>query len=112
MRLGENSYGKAEVRLVRVGRSGATHQLTDLNVSVALAGDLGATHLTGDNADVLPTDTQQNTVFAFAREPGVGEIEEFGQRLARHFVAQNPSVARARVQIEQYGWDRAGEHSF
>jgi urate oxidase len=112
MRLGENSYGKAEVRVVRVGRSGATHQLTDVNVSVALAGDLAATHLTGDNADVLPTDTQKNTVFAFAREAGIGEIEEFGLRLARHFVSQNPSVERARVQVEQYGWDRAGEHSF
>ena len=71
--LATNSYGKSEVRLVRVARDGARHDITDLNVSVALAGDLDATHLTGDNADVLPTDTQKNTVYAFAREYGVGE---------------------------------------
>ena len=53
---------------------------------MALAGDLADTHETGDNRAVLPTDTQKNTVYAFAREHGVGSIEEFGLRLARHFV--------------------------
>jgi urate oxidase len=103
------------VRLVRVSREGGRHDLTDLNVSVALAGDLAATHLTGDNADLLPTDTQKNTVYAFAKEYGVGEIEEFGLRLARHFVDAHPAIHRARVHLEQYGWDRtdpASPHSF
>ncbi len=31
-----------------------------------------AVHLTGDNAAVLPTDTQKNTVYAFAKQHGVG----------------------------------------
>jgi len=110
--LGPNNYGKAEVRLVRVGRDSPVHTLTDLNVSIALAGDLAATHLTGDNSNVLPTDTQKNTVYAFAREYGVGEIEEFGLRLARHFVSSQRSIERARVTIEEYGWQRLGPHSF
>ena len=110
--LGENRYGKAETRLVRVSRDGATHTLTDLNVSVALSGDLAATHLTGDNSGVLPTDTMKNTVYAFAKEHGVGEPEEFGLRLARHFVETQPQVRAARVGIESYGWDRLGPHSF
>ena len=110
--LGPNNYGKAEVRLVRVGREIEGHALTDLNVSVALAGDLADTHETGDNQAVLPTDTQKNTVFAFAREHGVGAIEEFGLRLARHFVSSQPSIHQARVSIEEYGWRRLGPHSF
>jgi urate oxidase len=110
--LGPNNYGKAEVRLVRVGRDGAEHTLTDLNVSVALAGDLTDTHETGDNRAVLPTDTQKNTVYAFAREHGIGPIEAFGLRLARHFVSSQPSISRARVSIEEYGWRRLGPHSF
>ena len=110
--LGPNSYGKAEVRLVRVGRESEGHTLTDLNVSVALAGDLADTHETGDNRAVLPTDTQKNTVYAFAREHGIGAIEEFGLRLARHFVSSQPSIHRARVSIEEYGWRRLGPHSF
>ncbi|HEX2134266.1 MAG TPA: urate oxidase [Actinophytocola sp.] len=105
IRLGANQYGKAETRLVRVDRDPDRHGITDLNVSTALAGDLDATHLTGDNSGVLPTDTQKNTVYAFARD-GVGEPEEFGLRLARHFVHTTPTITRARVHLEQYRWER------
>ncbi|RZS36350.1 urate oxidase [Herbihabitans rhizosphaerae] len=104
--LGPNQYGKAETRLVHVTRDGAVHEIKDLNVSVALGGDMTETHLTGDNAAVLPTDTQKNTVFAFAKEHGVGEIEEFGLRLATHFVDSQPSIHTARVHIEEYTWER------
>jgi urate oxidase len=108
--LGDNQYGKAEVRLVRVDR-GAQHHITDLNVTTTLAGDLTGTHLTGDNSGVLPTDSQKNTVYAFARE-GIGEIEAFALRLAEHFVATTPTIHRARVKIEQYTWERQADHSF
>ncbi|MEU4558064.1 factor-independent urate hydroxylase [Actinoplanes sp. NPDC023936] len=110
--LGPNRYGKAETRLVRVTRDGDTHGLLDLNVSVALAGDLAATHATGDNSTVLPTDTMKNTVYAFAKKHGVGEPESFALLLGRHFVASQPQVARATVSIEAYAWDRLGPHSF
>lgn len=113
LELGDNQYGKAECRLVRVDRGGETHVVTDLNVTTTLAGDLAATHLTGDNSGVLPTDTQKNTVYAFARD-GVGQIEDFALRLVRHFVDTAPTITRARVRIEQYSWDRipATGHSF
>jgi urate oxidase len=117
LQLGNNQYGKAEVRLVRVDRGADRHTITDLNVTTTLAGDLEATHHTGDNSGVLPTDTQKNTVYAFARD-GVGEIEDFALRLARHFVDTTPTITRAKVHIEQYRWERltvAGEpahHSF
>lgn len=111
IRLGDNQYGKAETRLVRVDRHDDGHEVTDLNVSTALSGDLAATHLTGDNAGVLPTDTQKNTVYAFARD-GVGEIEDFALRLARHFVDNTDTIHRARVAIGRYTWERRGHHSF
>jgi urate oxidase len=110
--LGPNRYGKAEVRLVRVVRDGETHGIADLNVGIALAGDLEATHYTGDNSGVLPTDTMKNTVYAFAREHGVGEPESFALQLGRHFVAKVGGVHSARVTIESYGWQRLGPHSF
>jgi len=110
--LGPNRYGKAETRVVRVVRGGDRHELRDLNVSVALTGDLDATHLTGDNAGVLPTDTQKNTVYAFAKQYGIDQPEDFGLRLARHFVDSQPTVHSARVDIEQYLWRRLGPHSF
>ncbi|GAA2395126.1 factor-independent urate hydroxylase [Dactylosporangium salmoneum] len=102
--LGPNQYGKAETRLVRVERAAGGDRITDLNVSVALRGDLAASHLTGDNAAVLPTDTQKNTVYAFAREHGIAGAEGFAARLAEHFVATQPAIHEARVSIEEYPW--------
>src|SRR5829696_10546030 len=103
--LGPNQYGKAEVRVVTVDRSGERHAIKDLTVSCALRGDFTAAHLSGDNAHVLTTDTQKNTVFAFARD-GIGEFEEFGLRLARHLAPAYPWITGARVEIAEHGWDR------
>jgi urate oxidase len=108
--LGDNRYGKAETRLVRVDRGADRHEITDLNVTTTLAGDLADTHLTGDNSGVLPTDTQKNTVYAFAKELGVGTPEEFALRLGRHFVGG--AITRARVQVVEVSWSRLGDHAF
>ncbi|SEF35613.1 urate oxidase [Amycolatopsis pretoriensis] len=104
--LGPNQYGKAEVRLVTVRRDGPVHHLKDLTVSTSLRGELAATHLTGDNAGVLATDTQKNTVYAFAKEAPVGEIEDFALRLARHFTGTQGNITGARVKVDEHGWDR------
>ncbi|HET9780992.1 MAG TPA: urate oxidase [Candidatus Dormibacteraeota bacterium] len=109
--LGDNQYGKAETHVVRVTKRGETHDIKDMNVSIALAGEFAEAHLSGDNSNVVPTDTQKNTVFAFAAEP-IGEIEDFGLKLARHFVREFPTVHRARVTIEEFAWSRLGEHAF
>ncbi len=104
--FGDNQYGKAQVRLVRVTRSASRHELKDLTVSTMLRGDFAAAHLDGDNSHVIPTDTQKNTIFAFARQHGVAEIEDFGLLLARHFVDSFAWVGGAQVTISEHGWDR------
>ena len=109
IRLGENQYGKAETHMLRVtkrGPEGTVHEIKDINVSIALAGDFAASHLSGDNSNIVPTDTQKNTVFAFAKEAAVGEIEQFALRLARRFAHDFPAVHRSRVSIEEYPWAR------
>src|SRR5215218_1247872 len=65
--LGDNRYGKAETHVVRVVRDTARHEVRDLVVSTALRGDFAAAHDSGDQVAVLPTDTQKNTVLAYAR---------------------------------------------
>lgn len=115
--LGQNQYGKAETRVVRIVRDGAVHHIRDLNVSVALSGDMDEVHLSGSNANVLPTDTTKNTVYAFAKEHGIASPEDFGIRLARHFVTGQEAIRTARIRIEEYGWERietagAARHSF
>lgn len=104
--LGQNQYGKAENRVVKITREGATHHIKDLNVSVALSGDMEEVHYSGSNANVLPTDTTKNTVFAFAKEHGIESAEQFGIHLARHFVTSQEPIHRARIRIEEYAWER------
>jgi urate oxidase len=112
--LGDNQYGKAEVRLVHVDRSAPRQVITDFTVTSQLRGDFAAAHLAGDNSAVLTTDTQKNTVYAFAREYGVGEPEDFAIRLGEHFIKSLPQINGARIAIDQHPWDRiqtgAGEH--
>ncbi|MCC8245705.1 factor-independent urate hydroxylase [Saccharothrix luteola] len=112
--LGPNQYGKAENRLVTVTRNGPVHTIKDLTVGTSLRGDLADTHLTGDNSKVLATDTQKNTVYAFAKQAPVGEIEDFALRLGRHFVSSQEAITGARVLIDEHAWERieGNDHSF
>ncbi len=116
--LGRNSYGKSEVRLVKVKRDTDRHELRDLTVDVALEGDFEAAHVRGDNTGLLATDTMRNTVYALAKDHLTGSIEEFGLKLVDHFLEAGPTVERARVRITEHPWNRievngrGHEHSF
>ncbi len=105
--LGKNQYGKAENRVVRIYRDTPRHEIHDINVSTCLRGDFTAAHLVGDQSDVLPTDTQKQTAYAYAKEKGLLSIEDYGLTLARHFVHDVAPVQAARIEIDEYAWERA-----
>jgi urate oxidase len=112
VQLGVNRYGKAEIRLVHVARGAGPSGgdlLRDWNISTSLSGDLADSHLTGSNANVLPTDSQKNKAYALARELG-GDVEPeaFGIELGSFFVSSQEPITRARVAIEEYGWTPVG----
>jgi urate oxidase len=116
--LGANQYGKAENRVVRIYRDTDRHEIRDLNVSTALRGDFEDAHVAGDQAKVLPTDTQKNTSFAFAKEHGVTSPEDYAIALGVHFLDAAPPATGARIGVQEFVWDRiqvdgAGhDHSF
>jgi urate oxidase len=116
--LGQNNYGKSEVRLVKVRRDRARHDLWDLTVHVALEGDFERAHVGGDNTGLLATDTMRNTVYALAKDHLTESIEAFGLRLVDHFLEAGPTVERAQVRIASHPWERievngrGHEHSF
>ena len=110
--LGANQYGKAENRVVRIVRDTPRHEIRDLNVSSSLRGEFTDAHVTGDQSQVLPTDTQKNTAFAYAKLHGISSIEDYGLALGRRLVEVTPAATEAEVRIEEYAWDRIGDHSF
>jgi urate oxidase len=101
--LGANRYGKAAIRLVRVGRDTNPHRLRDLTVAIALEGDFTAAHTDGDNSLVVATDTMKNTAYAFALDRLDGAIESYGQALAEHFLDYD-QVEGATVNIRGHHW--------
>lgn len=111
-----DNYGKSKVRLMKVARSEARHELQNLTVNVSLEGDFKVIHTAGDNSHCLPTDTMKNTVYALAGQTKETEqVEAFGQRLAAHFMANNSQVSRVSIDISETNWKRlefdGGGHS-
>jgi urate oxidase len=109
--LSANRYGKAAIRIVRVGRDETPHRLRDLTVAIALEGDFAAAHTDGDNTMVVATDTMKNTAYAFAAEHLTGSIEAYGTVLARHFL-EFGQVDTATVNVREHAWrpiDVAGQ---
>ena len=104
--LGAHQYGKAENRVVRITRDTARHEIRDLNVSSALRGDFAPAYLAGDQRNVLPTDTQKHMAYAYAKTVGLETLEGYGLALARHYVDDVPPVEGARIEIEEYAWER------
>jgi urate oxidase len=101
--LGANRYGKAAIRIVRVGRDTSPHRLRDLTVAIALEGEFTAAHADGDNSLVVATDTMKNTAYAFALDHLDGAIEAYGRALAEHFL-EFDQVDAATVNIRGHQW--------
>ncbi len=109
IRLGPNQYGKAENRVVRIRRDTGTpgrHEIRDLNVTTTLRGDFEDVHVTGDQAHGLPTDTQKNTAFAYAKLHGVSSPEDYALALATRLRDACTAAVEASVHVQELAWDR------
>jgi urate oxidase len=104
--LGPNRYGKAECRVVRIVRDTPRHEIRDLTVSTALRGDFAAAHVAGDQSRVLPTDTQKNTAFAYAKQHGISSPEDYALALARRLLEATPAATGATIRVDEHAWDR------
>lgn len=119
IKIVHDNYGKSRVRLMKVARRGAIHEIQNTTVKIALEGDFDEIHTVGDNSKCLPTDTMKNTVYALASQTQeIEEIEIFALRLTKHFLTNNPQIERVIIDIDEHGWARMNisgephEHSF
>lgn len=116
--LGQNNYGKSEVRVFKVNRDTDRHKVWDLDVRISLEGDFEAAHVAGDNSQLLATDTMRNTAYALAKGHLTGSIEDYGLTLVDHFLEAGPTFTGVSIEITQFLWDRIEvngqphEHSF
>lgn len=62
-------YGKTGVRLLKIKRSSEKyHSIKEIEVGIELKLEDKKDYLHGDNALVIPTDTQKNTIYALAKD--------------------------------------------
>ena len=69
-------------------------------------------HTEGINAEVLPTDTMKNTVFALAKDSALDEPERFAHLLGQHFLEASAAADRVTIELLLHRWDRIGPHAF
>lgn len=105
--LADNSYGKADVRLLVVDRREPTHAVRDLSVTVTLHGDFDRAYTAGDNGPILSTDAIKNTVYALAREHARDHyLEHFADAIAARLLDVVTAARQVAVEISEATWDR------
>ena len=104
--LHTNRYGKSRVRLMRLTKHEAHHDLDEWTVQLLLTGDFTTAHTLGDNSQILPTDTMKNTVYFVAHQSKATSMEAYAQELVDYILTRNPQVSSAEVVIESTLWKR------
>lgn len=102
----DRRYGKNYVRLLHVSRDGGWHRVKEVEVNSKLTLRTTKDFVTGDNSDIVATDSQKNTVYILAKQFGIPTIEEFAMRLSQHFLTQYSHVDAAYIYVEEKPWNR------
>jgi urate oxidase len=106
MGLVRNTYGKGRVRVMRVHKDGARHEVRELSVQVMLEGDFAPAYVAADNSGCVSTDTMKNLVNVVAHEQLALENEPFVRAVAARFLAAYPQVSRVGVTGHETKWSR------
>jgi len=74
----ESAYGKTGVKMLHVSKEGSLHTIRELEVVTLLTLNNNKDYETGDNSDIIATDSQKNTVYVLAKQYGVSTPESLG----------------------------------
>lgn len=100
-------YGKDNVRLYKVQRNAdGTQDVTEMTVCTLLEGDIAESWTRADNANIVATDTQKQTVYVKAKQHPVNPPELFASILGSHFIKQYSHIHVAHVSLIVHRWTR------
>ena len=109
--LTRNRYGKTDVRVMHVDRSGHPHRVSELSIDIIFEGAFEAAYESGDNSGVLPTDTMKNTAYLLTRQLPWDSIENLSLGLSDHFLSRLPALQTIQIEIEQVPWTAIPGHA-
>lgn len=105
--LSHARYGKDNVRLCKVQKNAdGTQDVTEMSVCTLLSGDISKSWTESDNAHIVATDTQKQTIYVMARLHPVNPPERFAALLANHFLTEYAWMDTANVSIKVHRWSR------
>ncbi|XP_040040404.1 uricase [Gasterosteus aculeatus] len=99
-------YGKNTVKVLVIRRKAGQHYIIELKADVELTLNSRKDYITGDNSDIIPTDTIKNTVHALAKIKGVKSIERFSLDICHHFLTYYNHVLKVKVHMVEAPWKR------
>ncbi|OQO10467.1 Uricase [Cryoendolithus antarcticus] len=105
--LSSARYGKDNVRVYKVQRNeDGTQDVTEMTVCTLLEGDIAASWTHSDNANIVATDTQKQTVYITAKQHPVNPPELFASILSQHYIDTYPRITAAHVDVIVHRWTR------
>ncbi|XP_073316585.1 uricase-like [Primulina huaijiensis] len=105
----EQKHGKSRVRVGRIWKQPGSgiHHFVEWNVSISLLSDCIPAYTSGDNSDIVATDTMKNTVYVKAKECNEQlSVEDFAIILGKHFTSFYQQVVAAIIKIVEKPWER------
>ena len=103
-----DQYGKKAVRVSKIKRFQDRHVFVEASIDVVLEGDFAASFLTGDNRQIVATDSIRNTIYLKAKDDPWHSIESLGITLCTHFISTYPHVSKATATLREHLWHRMG----
>ena len=95
------------MRVLRVQRDTPFHTVQEYQVATRLFAPVYKGVFTeGNNAGLVTTDTQKNTVYVVAKRTTARCPEEFALDMAAHLLREYPSLSAAEVDVEETVWRR------
>jgi len=107
------SYGKQSVPVMKVNKDEKTgvHTVLDMTVQIVLRGDVNKSWLSGDNSQIVPTETQKNTCYANAVLNEFDCGEDYATFLGKDLLTRHTHLASATIDVDEARWDRVTDHN-
>jgi urate oxidase len=106
------SYGKQSVPVMKVNKSGnGVHTVLDMTVQIVLKGSIDRSWLTGNNSQIVPTETQKNTCYANALLNEFDCGEDYATFLGKDLLTRHGHLTSATIDVDEARWDRVTDPS-
>ena len=102
------------MRVLKVLRGVARHEVCELEADVLLEGDLDGSYLSSDNSSIVPTDTVKNTVQFLAHDHLETCRVSFARVIGEHFLEKYEHLTGVSIELRERRWSpmSSSPHSF